>query len=196
MKNAFNFLSLLLILSIGYKASSQEQAFNEGDRILTLGVSGGYSKYQGSLLRPSITFDYGLKGTNGLLSLGFYGSYFSKSYQHGHEDLQVSGFYSNYKQTDFSLGARLAIHYPYLHKKIDVYAGLGLGINKVSTRDYSSRRLDASGNVIVLGEFSNYTVNSLEALPFAGFRYNISKTINLNLEATHKALSIGFGVKF
>jgi hypothetical protein len=196
MKNNFNFLSLLLILSVCYKASSQEQAFNEGDRILTVGVSGGYSKYQGSLMRPSMTFDYGLKGTNGLLSLGVYGSYFSKTYLYGNEDLLVSGYYSKYKQTDFSLGARLAIHYPYLHKKIDFYAGLGLGINKVITSDYSSKSIDSNGKVVVLGEFLGSTVNTLEALPFAGFRYNISKTINLNLEATHKSVSVGLGVKF
>jgi hypothetical protein len=196
MKNIILSLSILLLLSIGYKATSQEQAFNEGDRILTIGVSGGYSKYQGSLLRPSMTFDYGLKGTNGLLSVGVYGSYFSKSYQFGNEDLMASGYYAKYKQTDFSSSVRLAIHYPFLHKKIDVYAGLGLGINKAITRDYSSKRLDANGNIIVLEEFSNSTVNTLEALPFAGFRYNILKNINLNLEATHKSLSVGFGVKF
>jgi hypothetical protein len=196
MKNNFNFLSLLLILSVCYKASSQEQAFNEGDRILTVGVSGGYSKYQGSLMRPSMTFDYGLKGTNGLLSLGVYGSYFSKTYLYGNEDLLVSGYYSKYKQTDFSLGARLAIHYPYLHKKIDFYAGLGLGINKAITSDYLSKSIDSNGKVVVLAEFLGSTVNTLEALPFAGFRYNISKTINLNLEATHKSVSVGLGVKF
>ncbi len=196
MKNITLSLSIMLTLLIGYKATSQEQAFNEGDKILTIGVSGGYSKYQGSLFRPSMTFDYGLKSTNGLLSLGVYGSYFSKSYQHGDEDILVSGYYSKYKQTDFSVGARLAIHYPYLHKKIDFYAGLGLGINRTITSDYSAKRLDSNGKIVVLAEFPGSTVNSLESLPFAGFRYNILKNINLNLEATHKSLSVGLGVKF
>jgi hypothetical protein len=203
MKNTILSLSLMLILSIGYKASSQEKAFNEGDKILTIGVSGGYSggynRFQGILLRPSVTYDYFLKKAKGIISLGAYLNFYSKknemeySYDNGLNEL----IKTSYTTRNFSTGLRLGIHYPFIHHNFDVYGGLALGLSSTGTIDYTRKTFGNNGVLTSIFTPLDEYYTTFDVIPLFGLRYSPISKISINIEyAFGNYPLIGLGYKF
>lgn len=203
MKNITLSLSIMLTLLIGYKATSQEQAFNEGDKILTIGVSGGYSggynRFQGILLRPSITYDYFLKRAKGIISLGTYINYYSKR-----NEMEYANYYANgvlvktsYTTRNFSTGLRLGIHYPFIHHNFDVYGGLALGVSRTGTVDYSRKTFGSNGVITAIFTPLDEFYSTFDVIPHFGFRYSPISKISVNVEyAFGNYPLVGLGYKF
>lgn len=194
-------MRILLLLLIGYKATSQEQAFNEGDKILTIGVSGGYSggynKFQKVQFRPSITYDYFLKRARGIISLGAYFNYYSKN----NETEYVNDYGPNelvktsYTTRNFSTGLRLGIHYPFIHRTFDVYGGLALGFGSSGTFDYSRKTFGSNGVLTSIFTPVDYSYSTFDVIPLFGLRYSPIPKISLNIEyafGNYPLLGIGY----
>jgi hypothetical protein len=201
----------------------KKKAFDEGDKIISIGVSNGINEvintnlssnnYQ-SVFTPSVTFDYGLKGTRGLISIGGFASFSSNQFSsfnnyngYGY-NISPDGLYYNSKMEDiksttFTTGLRLGIHYS--TRKWDLYGGLMAGIRTfnskggVITNDYYKGTPNNPFNEFVRQEkidFFNKNTTNLFLSPYAGARYFVTKKVSLNLEVGQYTGNIGFGFKF
>ncbi len=205
MTNYIAFLSLLLATTINFISSAQtklpiqtksqeDRVFGEGDRILTIGAIGTTTKFERSLIKPSITFDYGLKKTNGILSIGFYANY--ASYFNQKIILSAGLINESFYQEDIAGGLRLGFHYVCVHKKLDLYGGLGIGVNNSHASEYSLKKIDDRGNISDLVTIPEDNLTTLQFTPLFGFRSYLSRKMSLNLEAAESYFSMGLGVKF
>jgi hypothetical protein len=207
-------------------AQGERKAFEEGDKILTFGLSGAGSGGYGinyynlqSALRPTITFDYGLKGTNGIVSIGGFASYSSS------KSSSFSNIYANYpnpylgfgfpkdsiyaisqgggatNQT-FTVGVRLGLHYS--TRKWDLYAGalLGYQYSSTQTNDYSMeyyKGFPTSNSLPIRteeGKGQNLSSKQFILSPYVGARYYITPKISLNVEVGQHTGHAGIGFKF
>jgi hypothetical protein len=134
-------------------AQGERKAFEEGDKVISIGISGGGGSSGYSKLTPSISFDYGLKGTRGIVSIGGFlsysnntslysnqfssgyggsygggygGSYFGSGFGYNPSDT-TTHYYSALDNTKQSItaGIRLGLHYS--TRKWDLYAGAMIG---------------------------------------------------------------------
>ena len=210
-------------------AQGERKAFQEGDRILTIGLSGaggtgygygyGYNPYNiGNTLKPTITFDYGLKGTNGIVSIGGFVSYSSSIFPGSVNNLFSSYSYSGFgyprdsiyaitqgggatSQT-FTAGIRLGLHYS--TRRWDLYAGAMIGYQYSSTKsnDYSTEYYKgfptSASSPIRTEEGKGRTLSSQQLLlsPYVGARYYVTKKISLNIEVGQHTGHAGIGFKF
>ena len=211
-------------------AQGERKAFEEGDRILTIGLSGaggagygyaygyGYSPYIGSALKPTITFDYGLKGTNGIVSIGGFASYSSSTFPGSVNNLSSSYSYGGFgyprdsiytiaqgggatSQT-FTAGIRLGLHYS--TRRWDLYAGAMIGYQYSSTKsnDYSLEYYkgfpNSASSPVRTEEGKGRTLSSQQFLlsPYVGARYYVTKKISLNIEVGQHTGHGGIGFKF
>ena len=206
-------------------AQGERKAFQEGDRILTIGLSGaggtgygyGYIQYTGNTLKPTITFDYGLKGTNGIVSIGGFASYAS-GISTGLSSIYNYPYYPNFgSQRDsitvslrgggsstqtFTAGIRLGLHYS--TRRWDLYAGALIGYQYSSTKsnDYSVEYYKgfptSASSPIRTEEGKGRTFSSQQFLlsPYVGARYYVTKKISLNIEVGQHTGHGGIGFKF
>jgi hypothetical protein len=202
-------------------AQGEQKAFNEGDKVLSVGISGGSGSSGYSKLTPSISFDYGLKGTRGIVSIGGflsysqtnygsfvgggYGGYYGPSVNNDSIYTISNGFeYTNRKIT---AGLRFGLHYS--TRKWDLYAGALIGYQTTFNESTSGtvnyyKGLDAQGFPSPNGKFiksetstspsSNYS--QLIFSPYVGARYYVTKKISLNLEIGQHTGNAGIGFKF
>jgi hypothetical protein len=148
-------------------AQDEQKAFKEGDKVISIGIAGGFGSSGYSKLTPSISFDYGLKGTRGIVSIGGFLSYsnsttsqysnlFSSGYRGGHgggyggiygtNPSDTNTYYNtftNLKKQAITAGLRLGLHYS--TRKWDLYAGAMIGYqftlsenNQLSTISYKN----------------------------------------------------------
>jgi hypothetical protein len=134
-------------------AQDEQKAFKEGDKVISIGIAGGFGSSGYSKLTPSISFDYGLKGTRGIVSIGGFLSYsnstsqYSNQFSSGYGGSYGGGYggsyfgggfgynpsdttthytsYSNLKKQSITAGIRLGLHYS--TRKWDLYAGAMIG---------------------------------------------------------------------
>ncbi|MDP2422787.1 MAG: hypothetical protein U1C46_04825 [Bacteroidales bacterium] len=109
---------LALFLSIGVFA--QDPLFLKDDKVINLGVGIGSGLVGYGLSVPPVSASFELGVADGIfdkasIGIGGYLGFASYSYKH-----------SDWRYTDFILGARGSIHYP-LVEKLDTYASLMLG---------------------------------------------------------------------
>jgi hypothetical protein len=197
-------------------AQGEQKAFQEGDKILTFGLSGAGSGVRGfnSALRPTITFDYGLKGTNGIVSIGGFASYFASNSIYKPPAIYGSGIPGDsiyglpkgegnravYQR--LALGMRFALHYS--TRKWDLYGGVIVGYEHTATKsnDYSIAlyKILPNSTSIPFGieEVKGVKYNSGQFLfsPYVGARYYVTKKISLNLEVGQHTGHAGIGFKF
>ncbi len=206
-------------------AQGERKAFNEGDKVITFGVtggdigsvvSGGVNNFYGSRLSPAVSFDYGLKGTRGLLSIGGFASY-SRSNTSGYDGsgsysymlnvpsdtLFVSSSFGGVKRSSFTTGVRFGIHYS--TRKWDLYAGLMIGNRTTisefgkSTSEYYKGTLKFPNQQLIktdISESRTITNSTFFVSPYAGARYYVTKKVSLNLEVGQYTGNVGLGFKF
>lgn len=169
---------LAIAIAIMFSLSSFAQEFEEGDKILNLGIGFGSTTYGGSLYSTAIppvsaSFEVGIK--DGVLDEGSIG---------------VGGYlgFSRYKweylswgynYTNLILGARGVFHYPFMDK-LDTYGGLLLGFRIVSSKEFG----DA-----VFGYNYSATSSGLATSLFVGGRYYFSDNLAAMLE-------LGYGISY
>jgi hypothetical protein len=215
-------------------AQGERKAFEEGDKILSigLGVGNGYGPtYFGygnyfpgakSSLAPSISFDYGLKGTRGIVSVGGFLSYsqvnFSDSEYYtfpfiNQPNTKDSVNYAiinsqKFKQHTITAGLRFGLHYS--TRRWDLYAGVLVGY-RLSFNDSRTLTTDNYKGILSQSGFSprdgkflntetvNYSTNNSGQIilsPYAGARYYVTPKVSLNLEVGQHTGNIGIGFKF
>jgi hypothetical protein len=197
-------------------AQGERKAFEEGDKILTFGLSGAGGGVRGfnSALRPTITFDYGLKGTNGIVSIGGFASYFASNSIYNPYGTYGSGIPGDsiyglpkgdgnravYQRLSF--GMRFALHYS--TRKWDLYGGVMVGYEHTATKsnDYSIAlyKILPNSTSIPFGteEVKGVKYNSGQFLfsPYVGARYYLTKKVSLNVEVGQHTGHVGIGFKF
>jgi len=116
MQNLFK-LSILTITVVCANYGSaftqdEQKAFKEGDKILSIGIGGGYGQNIGIQGTMGVAYEKAIKGTNGILSVGGFTN-FTTSSQKFLADKSNFPYYNTYaaKVNEFSGGVKLGIHY-------------------------------------------------------------------------------------
>ena len=209
-------------------AQDGQKAFNEGDMVLTIGLSNGMigalaggipNHTYRNTLTPSVTFDYGVKGTRGIFSIGGFAS-FSKDKLVGYDEhnylggtsgiynLGSDGLYTISKREDvntsvFTVGVRFGLHYS--TRKWDLYGGLMIGDRttiseggKWSTERYEGTPQNPYNKLVKTDETDlfNRKSSTFFVSPYAGARYYVTKKVSLNLEVGQYTGNVGLGFKF
>ncbi len=239
MKKLFK-LSILTIILLGANygstiAQDEQKAFKEGDKILSVGIGPGtesiYPTYRGfgygafnsfsfanSRLTPSISFDYGLKGTRGIVSVGGFmsysqsnsgsdfGSYYSYGFE-GQDSLYSVSTGFKYKNHSLTAGLRVGLHYA--TRKWDLYAGAMIGYQRIIREStggknefykgkYSGGFPPTNGTLLRTEQVatSSFSNGNVILSPYVGARYYITKKVAINLEAGQYTGNIGLSFKF
>ena len=200
-------------------AQDERKAFQEGDRVLTIGLSRAGSGVYGfnSALRPTITFDYGLKGTNGIFSIGGFASYYTST-STNRSNGNTKGYYGGsgipkdsiygFSSGDgavyqrIALGIRFGLHYS--TRKWDLYGGLVIGYEHTITKsnDYLIEyyKISPTSVLVPVGTEEvkgiEYNSNQFIFSPYVGARYYVTKKISLNIEVGQHTGHGGIGFKF
>jgi hypothetical protein len=239
MKNLLKtcFLSFAF-LGINYAstfAQDEQKAFKEGDKVFTFGLGFGSETPLSSITRhspmnfskgnetigftPSIAFDYGLKGTRGLVSIGGFLSYSQRvapidggygfniynasPYNVGQNDDYTITKLEGLKSHTLTAGLRFGLHYS--TRKLDFYAGTMIGFQKVITESKAGELTYYQGNPnngsslpagVKKLTYLDYSLEEFIIKPYVGVRYYVSPKIGLNIEAEQLKGRVGLSFKF
>jgi hypothetical protein len=158
---------------------AQESQFNEGDKVLNLGIGLGSTfaigRYYTTQVPPvSASLEFGfmdnLLDVEGLnLGLGGYVGYTSYKYE-------VPVWNWGWQYTSLIIGARGVLHYP-LVEKLDTYSGLMLGFNLRTSKDFGT------------GSTGSAAGSGIASAWFAGGRYYFTDNLAGMVE-------IGYGIAY
>ena len=221
-------ITVICANSFSIMAQDEQKAFNEGDKVITIGVSngmigalaGGIPNYTyRNTFTPSVTVDYGVKGTRGIFSIGAFSS-FSRERFAGYDEhnyfggtnggyiLGNDGLYTISKREDlntnvFTLGVRFGLHYS--TRKWDLYGGLMIGDRttiseggKWSTEHYEGTLQNPYSKLVKTDETNlfNRKSSTFFVSPYVGAKYYFTKKLSLNLEVGQYTGNVGLGFKF
>ena len=179
-------LTLGLLISLFTSAlMAQSPTFSEGDKVLNLGIGFGSILYSGSYNTSSVppisaSFEVGVKDNVldvGTIAVGGYVGYVAYKYEY---------LSWGYKYSNIVIGARGILHYP-LMDKLDTYAGILLGFNIVSAKEFGD---------IGFGYSYNASGSRLIAGAFAGGRYYFTDNIAGFLEFGYSFAIVNLGISF
>lgn len=176
---------LAIAIAIMFTVSSYAQEFEEGDKVLNLGIGFGSTYYSGTLystaLPPiSASFEVGIKDgilDEGSLGVGGYVGFSRYKYEY---------LSWGYNYTNFVIGARGVFHYPFMDK-LDTYGGLMLGFRVVSAKEF--------GDAIFGYDYSTSS-SGLTSSIFVGGRYYFSDNLAAMLELGYGISYINLGIAF
>lgn len=159
--------------------SAQDPTFLKGDKVLNIGLGLGSTLYSGSFYSSQIppisaSLEFGIVdeiAEKGVIGVGPYIGYSSYKYEY-------LGW--GWKYSNIIIGARGSFHYP-LVNKLDTYAGILLGYNISSSKEFGD---PGSG-------FEDYTASSggLVYSGFIGGRYYFT-------DAFAAMLELGYGIAY
>ena len=222
MKKLFKFSILAIIIVCANYGSTiaqdEQKAFKESDKILSVGISGGGSSLGYSKLTPSISFDYGLRGTRGIMSVGGFVGYsqsnsgddFSSYYNYGfgsQDSLYTVSKGFKYRSHTLTAGLRVGLHYA--TRKWDLYAGAMIGYQRIiiessnGTTEYYKGKYTggfstANGTLLKTEqvEIRSFSNGKMILSPYIGARYYVTKKVALNLELGQQTGNAGLSFKF
>ncbi len=136
MKKIFSLFVLVCILVPFAKA--QDNYFKKDDLVVNLGIGLGSALYSGSYYKSSIppvsiSIEKGIVDNvleKGVIGIGGYLGYSAYKWEYTYAADSYGWKYSN-----IIIGARGNFHYPFLDK-LDTYAGVLIGYNIVSTKEF------------------------------------------------------------
>jgi opacity protein-like surface antigen len=178
-------IAVIVLFSIP-AIQAQESTFNLGDKVVSAGIGFGTTLYSGTYYSRgvppiSLAYEQAIKDEileKGVIGVGGWIGYTSYKYDY-------LGW--GYKYSNFIIGAMGAFHYP-LVDKLDTYAGIGLGYNIASAKefgintgyDYSA----SSGGIVFAG--------------MVGARYYFTESFAVYAQAGYGVsyFSIGVSLKF
>jgi hypothetical protein len=182
-----NLFTIALIFIFATSLNAQE--FEEGDKVLNLGIGFGSATFTGSFYNPvipplSASFEVGIK--DGLLdfddaSLGVGGFVGFSRYKW---EWNSFGLAYGYNYTNFVIGARGVIHYPFI-EKLDTYGGILVGYRIVSSSDF--------GDPVTGTNYSTVS-NNLVGSFFIGGRYYFTDNLAAMLELGYGVSTLNFGI--
>lgn len=176
---------LAIAVAVFFTVSSFAQEFEEGDKVINLGIGFGSNHYTGSLYNSSIppisgSFEVGIKDgvlDEGSIGVGGYLGFSRYKYEY---------LSWGYNYTNIVLGARGIFHYPLL-ENLDTYTGLMLGFRVVSAKEFG----DA-----VFGYNYSASSSGLAGAWFIGGRYYFSDAIAAMLELGYGVAYVNLGIAF
>ena len=186
MKKFLLFFSAIIISIAGY---SQSPSFEKSDLVFNAGFGIGTALYAGigykmSVPPVSLSAEYGIvddiitdKMTLGVG--GFFGIAGSK-----YEYTGYTGVPSGYKYNYTVIGARGALHYPFVDK-LDTYAGLMLGVNIINSKFY--------GDNTYLNNYSAATSGVAFSI-YAGARYYFTDNFGVMGELGYGFAYLNLGI--
>lgn len=167
--------------------SAQESTFSKGDKVLNLGLGIGSTLYSGTFYKSqvppvSVSLEFGVADEvleKGVIGVGPYVGYSSYKYE-----------YQNWgwKYSNIILGVRGSFHYP-LVDKLDTYAGVLLGYNVASSKEF--------GDAIPGWDYS-YSAGGLVWSGYIGGRYYFKESFGVMAELGYgiAILNLGIALKF
>lgn len=181
-------LPLLMAVFFVLAVDAQNNTFNEGDKVLNLGLGFGSTLYAGRYYTNKIppvsaSFEIGIKDElfdeNSSLGVGGYLGYTGAKY-----DYQGWGW--NY--SSIIIGGRGLLHYQFIDD-LDTYTGLMLGVNVVSSKSFGTGGMWDSHSMAGTGLTYSW---------FVGGRYYFSDNLAGMLELGYGVayLNIGIALKF
>ena len=130
-------LAIAAVVFLSFSAiQAQESMFNLGDKVVSAGIGFGSTLYSGTYYTrgvPPISLSYEQAVKDGILEKGVIGVGGWLGYTSYKYDYLGWG----YKYTNFIIGVMGAFHYP-LVDKLDTYAGIGLGYNIASAKEFGT----------------------------------------------------------
>jgi hypothetical protein len=197
-------------------AQDEQKAFKEGDKVLSIGYSGAWSSSGYGRATPSLSFDYGVKGTRGIVSIGGFLSYSNSTHQYSNsfgnggfynpsDTTTYYGSYTNLKKQSITAGLRVGLHYS--TRKWDLYAGAMIGYqftlsenHQLFTTSYkndpNSQSPTTSTTSTNYSRTPTYQPDNIILSPYVGAKYYVTKKVSLNLEVGQHTGNIGIGFKF
>jgi hypothetical protein len=181
MKKIFAVM-LLTVFSLPF-LTAQESTFNLGDKVINLGIGLGGSLYNGTYYKTtfppvSISFEKAIKDQileKGVIGVGGMLGYSAHKWEY-------AGY--GWKYTNFIIGARGSFHYP-LVDKLDTYAGLIIGYNIATTKEFGTP----------IG-FEPSSTGGLVASGFIGARYYFATKIAAFAELGYGISYLNIGIAF
>ena len=188
------FLYVLAMVAIAGSARAQDvtPTFSEGNLVFNAGIGFGTSLYSGSFYKStmppiSISGEYGVADdflTEGLtLGVGGYFGIAGSKYETTYSGLYGREYYG-WKYTYTVIGVRGTLHYP-LVEKLDTYAGLMLGYNIVSMKEFGDVPYGFSGS-------SSHAAFSA----YIGGRYYFTDNLGAMLELGYGVSYLNIGLAF
>ena len=181
---------MIMVVVFGVQLMAQGQPFEKGDKTINLGIGIGSALYSGKLYKmriPPISLSYE-QGITNKLGIGYIGvgGYFGISGSKWETEYLTYEY--GWKYTYIVLGARGAYHFD-LVDNLDLYAGLILGVNIVSSKEIG----DWPAGVAV-SEQSTGVAHS----EFAGIRWFFKPNFALMAELGYgiSYLTVGASYKF
>jgi len=129
-------IAMIMVVVFGVQLMAQGQPFEKGDKTINLGIGIGSALYSGKYYKmriPPISLSYE-QGITNKLGIGYIGvgGYFGISGSKWETEYLTYEY--GWKYTYIVLGARGAYHFD-LVDNLDIYAGLILGVNIVSSKE-------------------------------------------------------------
>lgn len=170
-------LMLVAVFSLT-QLMAQESTFQQGNKVLNLGIGLGSTLYTGSYYKSSIpplsaSLEFGVKDgvlDKGSIGIGGYLGYSSHKWDY-------LGW--GWKYSNFIIGARGVFHYP-LVSKLDTYTGILLGYNIATSKEF--------GNSVPGYDYSASTGGVIGAW-FVGARYYFNEKFAVMGE-------LGYGITY
>lgn len=190
-------------------AQDEQKAFKEGDKIISIGINRGGTLSGNTNFAPTINYDYGLKGTRGIVSVGGFFSYSKTPFasnrngSSGDERDSTIILYKGiggYDRQTFTVGLRLGLHYS--TRKFDLYGGTLIGFQKVCTESDMTKIDYYKGTFpntkLIKTEYDTpqtYCHGQFIFNPYVGARYYVTKKVGIYLEAAPNTVSTGLSFK-
>ncbi len=175
---------LVVVWFLTGQLNAQDAVFSKGDKVLNLGLGLGNSLYQGRYYTGQVpplsaSLEFGIADNiideKGLIGIGPYLGYTSYKYQ-----VQDWGW----KYSNFVLGAKGNFHYQFVDK-LDTYAGILLGYNLASSREFGA---------ITPGYDYSYSAGGLIYGGFIGARYYFRDSFGVMAEAGYGLTYLTLGI--
>lgn len=183
-------IALILVVVFGVQLMASGQPFEKGDKAINLGIGIGSALYSGPHYKMrippiSLSFEQGITNKLGIGYIGV-GGYFGISGSKAEWEILDQNY--GYKYTYIVIGGRGAYHFD-LVDNLDIYAGLILGVNIVSGKEFGDWPAGIS-----VSEQSTGVAHS----EFAGIRWFFKPNFALMAELGYgiSYLSIGAAFKF
>lgn len=176
------YLPVLIALLFSVSVPAQNTTFNQGDKVINLGVGFGSNLYSGSLYTNrtppiSASIEFAVKDElfdeNSSLGVGGYFGYTGAKWE-------SMGYGWNYNS--IIIGGRGALHYQFV-SNLDTYVGLMLGYNIVSSSSFGTA-----------GNFSNSVGSGFTSSWFIGGRYYFTDNLAALLEVGYGVANLTLGV--
>ncbi len=181
-------IAMILVVVFGVQLMASGQPFEKGDKAINVGIGIGSALYSGKYYKmriPPISLSYE-QGITNKLGIGYIGVGGYLGISGSKWETEVAGDTYGWQYTYFVIGARGAYHFD-LVDDLDIYAGLILGVNIISSKEIGDWPTDVTGKSESTGVAHS---------EFAGIRWFFKPNFALMAELGYGISYLTVGVSF